>query len=91
MKKKSILLFLTAMTAVGMYANDGVGTEPDDSLRQQQVNWQEDCGALSANKNDYAGLNALRSRMASDTPPMTAQVTTPSGCPLVSLSISISS
>jgi outer membrane protein OmpA-like peptidoglycan-associated protein len=67
MKKKSILLFLLAMTAVGMYANDGVGTEPDDSLRQQQVNWQEDCGALSANKNDYAGLNALRSRMASAT------------------------
>ena len=67
MKKKSILLFLLAMTAGGMYANDGVGNEPDDSLRQQQVNWQEDCGALSANKNDYAGLNALRSRMASAT------------------------
>ena len=65
MKKKSILLFLLAMTAVGMYANDGVGTLPDDSLHQQYVNWQEDCGALSANKNDYAGLNALRSRMAS--------------------------
>ena len=52
MKKKSILLFLLAMTAVGMYANDGVGSLPDDSLHQQQVNWQEDCGALSANKND---------------------------------------
>ena len=65
--KKSILLFLLAMTAVGMYANDGVGTLPDDSLHQQYVNWQEDCGALSANKNDYAGLNALRSRMASAT------------------------
>jgi outer membrane protein OmpA-like peptidoglycan-associated protein len=67
MKKKSILLFLLAMTAVGMYANDGVGQLPDDSLHQQYVNWQEDCGALSANKNDYAGLNALRSRMASAT------------------------
>ena len=55
------------MTAGGMYANDGVGTEPDDSLHQQYINWQEDCGALSANKNDYAGLNALRSRMASAT------------------------
>lgn len=51
------------MMAAGMQANDGVGTLPDDSL-QQQVSWQEDCGALSANKNDYAGLNALRSRMA---------------------------
>jgi len=67
MKKKSILLFLLAMMAGGMYANDGVGQLPDDSLRQQQVNWQEDCGALSANKNDYAGLNALRSRIASAT------------------------
>lgn len=66
MKKKSILLFLLAMMAAGMQANDGVGTLPDDSL-QQQVSWQEDCGALSANKNDYAGLNALRSRMASAT------------------------
>ena len=55
------------MTAGGMYANDGLGSLPDDSLHQQQVNWQEDCGALSANKNDYAGLNALRSRMASVT------------------------
>ena len=63
MKKKSILLFLLTMMAAGMQANDGVGTLPDDSL-QQQVSWQEDCGALSANKNDYAGLNALRSRMA---------------------------
>lgn len=63
MKKKSILLFLLAMMAAGMQANDGVGTLLDDSL--QQVSWQEDCGALSANKNDYAGLNALRSRMAS--------------------------
>ena len=63
MKKKSILLFLLAMMAAGMQANDGVGTLPDDSL-QQQVSWQEDCGTLSANKNDYAGLNALRSRMA---------------------------
>ena len=51
------------MMAAGMQANDGVGTLPDDSL-QQQVSWQEDCGTLSANKNDYAGLNALRSRMA---------------------------
>ena len=63
MKKKSILLFLLTMMAAGTYANDGVGSLPDDSL-QQQVSWQEDCGALSANKNDYAGLNALRSRMA---------------------------
>ena len=63
MKKKSILLFLLTMMAAGMQANDGVGPLPDDSL-QQQVSWQEDCGALSANKNDYAGLNALRSRMA---------------------------
>jgi len=63
MKKKSILLFLLTMMAAGIQANDGVGTLPDDSL-QQQVSWQEDCGALSANKNDYAGLNALRSRMA---------------------------
>ena len=62
MKKKSILLFLLTMMAAGMQANDGVGTLLDDSL--QQVSWQEDCGALSANKNDYAGLNALRSRMA---------------------------
>ena len=54
MKKKSILLFLLTMMAAGTYANDGVGTEPDDSLRQQQVNWQEDCGALSANKNQLA-------------------------------------
>lgn len=66
MKKKSILLFLLTMMAAGTYANDGVGSLPDDSL-QQQVSWQEDCGALSANKNDYAGLNALRSRMASAT------------------------
>ena len=63
MKKKSILLFLLTMMAAGTYANDGVDSLPDDSL-QQQVNWQDDCGALSANKNDYAGLNALRSRMA---------------------------
>ena len=63
MKKKSILLFLLTMMAAGMQANDGVNSLPDDSL-QQQVSWQEDCGALSANKNDYAGLNALRSRMA---------------------------
>ena len=63
MKKKSILLFLLTMMAAGTYANDGVGSLPDDSL-QQQASWQEDCGALSANKNDYAGLNALRSRMA---------------------------
>jgi outer membrane protein OmpA-like peptidoglycan-associated protein len=62
MKKKSILLFLLTMMAAGMQANDGVNTQPDDTL--QQVSWQEDCGALSANKNDYAGLNALRSRMA---------------------------
>ena len=51
------------MMAAGTYANDGVGSLPDDSL-QQQASWQGDCGALSANKNDYAGLNALRSRMA---------------------------
>ena len=63
MKKKIILLFLLTMMAAGTYANDGVGSLPDDSL-QQQASWQEDCGALSANKNDYAGLNALRSRMA---------------------------
>lgn len=55
------------MTAGGMYAYDGVGQLPDDSLHQQYINWQEDCVALSANKNDYAGLSALRSRMASAT------------------------
>jgi hypothetical protein len=38
MKKKSILLFLLTMMATHMYANDGVGTQPDDSLQQQQVN-----------------------------------------------------
>lgn len=65
MKKKSILLFLLTMMAAGTYANDGINTHPDDSLHQQQLYWQEeDCGALSANKNDYAGLKALRNRMA---------------------------
>ena len=63
--KKSILLFLLAMTAVGMYVNDGIGTLPDDSLHQQYVSGQGDGGALSASKSGYAGLNALRRRMAS--------------------------
>lgn len=84
MKKKSILLFLLTLTATGMYASDGVGTELDDSLRQQQVNWQEDCGALSANKNDYAGLNALRSRMA-----MNATSETTSGEDTLQLSVGV--